>query len=98
MNEPIAQIYEVIDRTDDEAYYTLGLFLSLDDAIKDAESKTPDDWESDGNIDDYAEIEIRERQIGWTGTNTKKVWEMSWKKTYPDNDEADDYIWEPVKD
>jgi len=29
----INKIYEIVDRTDDEMYFTLGIFLSLEEAI-----------------------------------------------------------------
>ena len=87
-------IYEVTDRTDEESYYPIGLFLSLSDAIKaiEAESEPWELCETAVEYGDDATIEIRERHIGINALDIGKlVWWRSWSKRY---DEAtDEYTW-----
>ena len=66
---PGCSVFEVVDATDDENYFTLGVFLSLDDAMREVEScDDPDDLGGDhGDHEEYCVVEIRERKIGWGG-------------------------------
>lgn len=84
-------IYEMVDATDYEQYYPLGLWLDLNDAIKAVEViDDPTDLGSDGHIEEYAKVEIRERKNGWCG-HGQKVYVREWVGDYPDDDS--DMVW-----
>ena len=85
-------IFEVVDATDDETYFTLGVFATLDDAKREVEScDEPDDLGGDhGDHEEHCVVEIRERKIGWGGIG-REVARYEWKSTY---DEAtDEFKW-----
>ena len=88
----INKIYEIVDRTNDEIYFTLGIFLSLEEAIINVESTMPDEWGTDGCIDDYATIEIRERNIGWTGSVSNVVLSIEWENQYQEDTDENKWI------
>lgn len=62
-------IYEVVDTTNSEAYYQLGVFLSFEEA-KEELLKASKDKESSitefGTDGDYEEVKIKKRKIGWS--------------------------------
>jgi hypothetical protein len=63
---PEAPIYEVVDRTCGEVYFTIGLFPSLADALAAIEGDEPP--QGDGSeFEDYADIGIFERRFGFCG-------------------------------
>jgi len=87
------EIFELIDRTEDEVYYTLGLFTSLEEAIKELDKvKTPEDLGSEGYFEDSAKVEIRQCQIGWCG-HGKLVFQREYHITIYDDDKSKD-IWD----
>ncbi len=60
------KIFEVVDATNDEIYYPIGLFASLHDAIKAIKAYGKD--EAIGEFSGlYERIEVRERRIGYCG-------------------------------
>jgi len=79
-------IFELSDHSDEESYYPMGIYFSLEDAIKDAsEGDEPvNEFDSDVVIS-----EVRERKIGWGGwSNIGKIRAtITWENTY---DEATD--------
>lgn len=85
-------VFEVVDSTDDENYFTLGIFISLAEAMREVETCVePDDLGGDhGDHEEYCVVEIRERKIGWGGIG-RKVAEYEWKSTY--DEAADEYGW-----
>ena len=87
------EIWELVDCSNDEMYFTIGLFLSLHDAIK-----AIDAYGKDEAIGEYSEgwekVEIRKRKIGFSGVG-EKVYERE-RETYYD-EEADEYYWRTVK-
>ena len=85
------KIYEVVDATNNETYYPLALYLILDEAISSIENITPDEWNSDGYIDDYTKIEVRERSLGWRSEVGDVVFILEWNKVY--NEETDVNEW-----
>jgi hypothetical protein len=91
-------IFEIIDATDDEAYYPIGLFTSLEDALAAIESK-PRPWELCENAmfhGESATIEIRKRKIGIATLESGQiVWEKTWVNKY--NEDEDDNLWEESK-
>ena len=70
-------VYELVDTTDDEMYYPIGIFLSLEEAVSAVESRDRPWNLSDQAYDcDGATIEIRKRRIGLHGHRfeTVKTW------------------------
>lgn len=89
------KIYEVVDVTDDEIYYTVGIFLDIKQAIKILTNLCdPYDTMIDGFSDDFCRIEIHEKYIGWCGCGIKVVWSRKWEKIVSDEDEV---TWEVVE-
>lgn len=89
-----AYIYEVVDASDEETYYTLGVYASLEAAIA-AASCDPTEWGGPGwtESDESATINIKRREMGaWDPCGGVVVWSQSW--SCADYDEAaDDYPW-----
>jgi len=84
-------VFEMVDATDDEQYFPIGIWLTLESAMTALnECKDPDDVGSDGCHEDYFKVEIRQHQIGWSG-HGKLVYQREWTNNY---DEAkDEYNW-----
>jgi hypothetical protein len=93
--EPPWSIFELVDTTCDEAYYTMGLLLSLEEAIAEATKPSRSGGPRTEVNDDYVEFEIRERKIGFSGYSvTGKVRAtVRWEYKYSDDDEDDDGKW-----
>lgn len=88
-------IYEVVDYTNDEMYYTLGLFLSLEQAMEYIEeAEEPDRTISEFVYDHYEEIQILKRKIGWS-QHGKPVKTIRREEKY--NEEEDEYYWQRIK-
>lgn len=87
------KIFELTDNTNDEMYFTLGLFLTLEEAVR----TLLGGFERDSNYSDngYGEgaerFEIHERKIGMGG-NGILVWEVERSENY--SDENDEYYYE----
>ena len=86
------KIYEVIDRTDDDVYLPLGLFLNLDEAVQAIRDKIdPERPISDKQYEtgeDAEVIEIKERKIGWCD-NGRSVYRLERMLTY--STKSDEY-------
>lgn len=82
-------IYEMVDYTNEETYYNIGLYETIEEAVRDAiEGDNPI-----GEQEDYMFIEIRRREIGvpnWSGTG-KVVVTIEWKQEY--KEESEEWIW-----
>jgi hypothetical protein len=88
----VDNIYEVVDSTSDENYWTLGIFSTLEEAKREIElCDEPADLGGDREEnDECCAVEIRERKFGWGGIG-RKVAEYWWTSAY---DEAkDEYGW-----
>lgn len=83
----MTHIFELVDVTDDERYYTLGLFTDLEWAIREASQYDPSQW--DNNAEDFAVCEIRRRLIGLSGQDYTVEWRCEWT---PETNEFDT-IW-----
>lgn len=89
-----APIYEIVDTTGDETYYTMGLYLSLDDAIEDI-AGGPDKFGNPYERDESCTLEVRKRQLGWQPMLVgETVAKRSWVMQYPEDADAH---WEEVK-
>lgn len=77
-------VFEVVDTTSEESYYTMGIWPTLEAAVERLRALGPDmPGEHD---DDCCIVEIRERKLGvldWSETG-KVRWTFKWEKIYPD--------------
>ena len=86
-DKPKEYIYEVVDESDSETYWSQGLFRTLDAAIQYC-----DDWDPSGDppnaespeTDDLLVLSIRKRPIGF-GSDYDEVWTKTWRKTFEDD-------------
>ena len=83
-------IYEIVDTTDEEAYWNLAFFTDKDQALA-AADRHPADWNSDGCIVCHAKLEVRECKIGWHPCEYKTIKKVEWGNVY--DDDLDDNIW-----
>lgn len=84
-------VYEMVDTTEDETYFTLGIWDTLDEAIAALDScKSPTDLDVLSCYDEYVCVEIRERKLGWC-SNGKTVYTREWDRVW-DEDEDDDVL------
>lgn len=74
-------IFEVVDQTDEERYYTIGLFLTEQEAMSALEANEPP---CDDNGEDAVTVEVRSRQIGWHPHDYKTVASRTWERDYAD--------------
>ena len=66
-------IYEVCDTSDDDMYFPMGVFLDKEsaiEAVKKLAADNPDYSITEYDPDEYEKIEVRERKIGMSGSNT----------------------------
>ena len=88
------KVYEVVDATNDETYFTLGIFSTpLELLEKLARMERKDLAISELTYDDYEKIEIREREFGWTETG-KTIITISRRQQYDET--IDKYIWQSM--
>lgn len=92
---PIEAVYELSDASDDETYWPLGIFLSLEDAIAAVEGCEEPWGLPDHETDDYCKLAINERPIGFGGAG-KCVWKRTWVERYCE--ETDDSQWHQEED
>ncbi len=76
------KIYEVIDTSDDDMYFPLGIFLDFDSAKKAIEDFGED--QISDRAEEYEEIKIMERKVGWDD-NGKEVFVQN-RESYEDKD------------
>ena len=74
-------IYEVVDATNDEQYYTLGIFLTEADAMSVLDADEPPYNDDDPEA---ATIEVRRRPIGFHPHSWDKIAERTWVRNYDD--------------
>jgi hypothetical protein len=81
----MGKIYEIVDSTSDEMYFTMGLFSELgaaEDAVMGGEPDTLPRADFDG---DFIRIEIRERDLNdLTDSLGKTVRTYEWIREYED--------------
>ena len=84
-------VFEIVDSTSDEQYWTLGMFPTLADALAALDGCTPDDMPGDHyDYEGVCRVEVRERKYGWGGTGTC-VHAREWTSEY--NEAKDEYEW-----
>jgi hypothetical protein len=92
LSATICSVFEAVDASSDEQYYTCGIWTTLEAAMK-AFQKLGDDYPGEDIADGVKIIEIRERKIGeldWS-ENGKVVAKFVWRKDYRESD--DSYEW-----
>jgi hypothetical protein len=80
---PSGSVFEVVDSSNEETYWTLGIWLSLQEALAALDVENPEDVgcnEAD-EYDEHRTIEVRERKFGWGGSG-KPVAQVEWKATW----------------
>lgn len=80
MNAP-AEIFELVDATDDEHYYTLGIFLDEQAALSWLRHPKPPVNEHDN---DAVELEVRARKIGFHPHKWRVVAKRAWVREWDD--------------
>ena len=91
-------VYELVDNTDDEQYFPLGLFETKEEAVYIVHQADSDGCRvGDSGDNDMETITVFERELGMSGAG-KTVYTADRYDTY--NEEADEYLWqtERVKD
>jgi len=103
MNAPLqcfagapCSVFEAVDATNEEQYWPLGIWMTLQDALT---ALRVDDPKTIGcnDADDFEEyrlIEIRERKTGWCGAGTV-VSKMEWRETY--DEASDEFKWTRIE-
>ena len=81
-------LYEVVDQTLEDIYWTLGIWESLKDAIEACSVGNSPECALGANIEDYVKFHIQERKIGFSDTG-KHVATVEWDKQYDDDDDYD---------
>lgn len=85
---PQPSVFEVVDCTQEEVFFPLGVFLTLEAAIAACRVDSPDAFGC-GDHDDWEESvrwEIRERLLGASG-HGKPVYHISWSFSFDADDE-----------
>lgn len=85
----IEKIYELVDTSDDESYHTLGLFLTYDEALVCATTESKSGGPQTELFDDFARLEIRQREIGYAGWSKvgTTLAEVDWTSEWNDEGE-----------
>lgn len=83
----ITEVFELVDSSDDERYYPLGIFLTQEDAEA-ALGNEP--WDLAEYPDEYVELELRKRVIGLSDSGSV-VWTRKWQEEY--NEDGDEMEW-----
>lgn len=73
-------LYELVDATDEERYYPLGLFTNFATALRNATEHHPGRWEP--VMDQSAFAEIRARKLGTSGGDYAVLWRGEWHYDY----------------
>ncbi len=87
-----SSVFEVVDVTSEEVYWTLGVWLTLETAMATLDVSDPEEISCNDadEYDGYRMIEVRERKIGWGGVG-KRIARIEWKRDYVEV--ADQYVW-----
>jgi hypothetical protein len=92
MMSKITEVFELVDATSDEMYYPLGMYLSLEDAIKATDVKKDEPLTSN---DEFERVEVRKREIGFHGWRYESIVFTLERESY--YDECDDeYYWRNI--
>jgi hypothetical protein len=87
----IPYVYEVIGETEDEGYYTLGIFLTEPAARSMLDGEEPPS--NDDGLEEMT-IEVRRRPVGFHPHEYTVIASQRWARNY--NDEKADWIRKPT--
>jgi hypothetical protein len=85
--ESPGSVFEVVDISNDEHYWPLGVFPSLHAALCALDGMDPDGLPIERSSEDYCRIEIRERAYGWSEEG-RRVAVIEWDKKYNEADKV----------
>lgn len=85
-------IYEVVDATDDERYWALGIFLTESDAMSVLDGNEPPYNDDDP---DAATVEVRTRKVGFHPHEHVVIASRTWVRNY--EDDKPDWTAQPIK-
>ncbi len=89
---PITHVYEVVDHSDEEQYFTLGIYIDELAAREVLDSRHPP---SNDNELDSVTIQVRQRALGWHPLALGEVIaQRTWTRTY---DESGEWKCEPPR-
>lgn len=77
-------VFELVDATDEERYYPLGLFFDPGRALRAAREHDPRRWDS--IVEDDALVEVRARTAGLSGGDYHVLWRARWTLDFDTND------------
>jgi hypothetical protein len=83
-------LYEIVDASSDEQYWTLAFFKTIDEAWAELNACTPEDFEDHGGDCQLFRAEVREHKWGFGG-NAKCVHAVEWARYY--DEQEDEYKW-----
>ncbi len=84
-------VFEVVDHTDDEIYYTAGIFHTLEEAKQFLNVVDPADLGSDCEHEDVAVFHVQRRFYGPSSGIGKVVYQRTWQAEWPEDN--GDRIW-----
>lgn len=93
----MTSVFEAVDSTNEETYWTLGVWFTLEDALAAfADCQDPGDFgcQDHAEHDDLCVVKIRERPFGWGGSGKPRA-TLRWENTY--DEAADEFKWRRVK-
>ena len=74
------KVFDLVDATDEERYYPLGVFLDLASAVEAGQGHAPPRWEP--IVDDSAVVEVRVRNMGLSGGVYSVLWRGRWERDF----------------
>ena len=89
-----AKVYEVVDVTDEERYWPLGVFFNEADAMSVLDSETPPN--DDNDHEDCVTIEVRSRKIGYWPHEHTTIASRTWVQQYDDEKPEQNWIAKPI--
>lgn len=86
-------VFEVCDVTDDECYYTIGIYSTLDLALKTLNEDRPIETYNDIGYSDVIEFNVRKRTLDTFSEHGTVVATVSWERQpIEDDDEEDRWV------
>jgi len=95
LDELVRNVFEIADVSDEEAYFTIGVFLSLEEAVAAIEAQA-EPWtlcDSAMFAGENASMEIRRKKLNVLDplNNGEVVWSRKWVNLY--HEDSDDNVW-----
>lgn len=88
------KVYEIVDYTDEDRYYPLGVFASMGDVIEalekvESEYRPISPWQDE----EFETIVVREREMGWSD-NGREVMRIDRGDYF--NEDNNQYLWKRI--